>query len=560
METYRGRSCYHLVSRAESNDFMSKIYKVRDRIDSLIDAEGLYSYRYRKHIREGDYKKDYDAIYDPASGKVKYADGKLFDMAPYSDGRPGGVLYVRFVPLEIGRDVVIPHHSDQSTGNIVVKVHRRETIDVPAGRFACIVIEPVMAAGGIFKNSGNLTIWVTDDARRIPVLMKSKIPVGSIDAVLQEIKPGKAARASRPRRRRRFRPPAPEPVSRHEEADLSKLTLRSIKERATRVDVAAFARPGDPAAAARCSMSCRASWERTCCGRPSRPCSLRTRREGRSSSCSARTWSRSGVAPYLVALIEKGVVSHVAMHGAGAIHDVEIALFGTTSEDVEANLGLGRLRHGRGDAGVLPPRRDGRTRTQGGPGRGARPRARRGQAPHAGVSLLAAAHAQGIPATVHVALGTDTIHAASRGRLARRSGRRRCADFRILAHTLAEARGATVLNLGSAVLLPEVFLKALTAAVNLGAALDGLDDGQPRPDPALRPRVNVIERPTQGKGGPGLALTGHTRSSSRCSPRRSSPGSRCTSGMSVARFLRGAAKPARGGPHRCKTQSARDIA
>ena len=196
METYRGRSCYHLVSRAESNDFMSKIYKVRDRIDSLIDAEGLYSYRYRKHIREGDYKKDYDASYEPGSGKVKYADGKVFDMAPFSKDGLAAFYFVRFAPLEIGKDVVIPHHSDQSTGDIVVKVHRKETIDVPAGRFTCIVIEPVMAAGGIFKNSGNMTIWVTDDDRRIPVLMKSKIPVGSIDAVLQEIKPGKAARAS----------------------------------------------------------------------------------------------------------------------------------------------------------------------------------------------------------------------------------------------------------------------------------------------------------------------------------------------------------------------------
>ena len=196
METYRGRSCYHFVSRAESNDFMSKIYKVRDRIDSLVDAEGLYSYRYRKHIREGDYKKNYDASYDPRAGKVKYSDGKIFDMTAYARDGLAAFYYMRFVPLEVGRDVVIPHHSDKASSDIVVKVHRKETVDVPAGRFACVVIEPVMSAGGLFKNSGRLTIWVTDDARRIPVLMKSKIPVGSIDAVLQEIKPGKAARAS----------------------------------------------------------------------------------------------------------------------------------------------------------------------------------------------------------------------------------------------------------------------------------------------------------------------------------------------------------------------------
>ena len=191
METYRGRACYHLVSRAESNDFMSKIYKVRDRIDSLIDSEGLYSYRYRKRLREGSYNKDYDAAYDPAAGKVKYSDGKTFDMTPWSKDGLAAFYYVRFVPLEVGKDVVIPHHSDQATADIIVKVQGKETIDTPAGKFNCIVIEPVMSAGGIFKNSGRMTIWVTDDARRIPVLMKSKIPVGSIDAVLQEIKPGK---------------------------------------------------------------------------------------------------------------------------------------------------------------------------------------------------------------------------------------------------------------------------------------------------------------------------------------------------------------------------------
>jgi len=196
METYRGRACYHLVSRAESNDFMSKIYKVRDRIDSLIDAEGLYSYRYRKHIREGDYKKDYDASYDPAGGKVKYTDGRVYGMTPFAKDGLAAFYYVRFVPLEIGRDVVIPHHSDQATADIVVKVLARETIDTPAGKFNCIVIEPVMSAGGLFKNSGRLTIWVTDDARRIPVLMKSKIPVGSIDAVLQEWKPGKPTKGA----------------------------------------------------------------------------------------------------------------------------------------------------------------------------------------------------------------------------------------------------------------------------------------------------------------------------------------------------------------------------
>jgi hypothetical protein len=198
METWHGRSCYHLVSRAESNDFMSGIYKVRDRIDSLIDAEGLYSYRYKKRIREGTYKKDYDVAYDPALGKARYANGRLYDTSPWPKDGLAAFYFVRHMPLEVGKDVVIPHHSDESSNDIIVKVYRKEQIEVPAGKFDCIVIEPVMAAGSIFKNSGKLTIWVTDDARRIPVLMKSKIPVGSIDAVLQEIKPSGPVRGGQP--------------------------------------------------------------------------------------------------------------------------------------------------------------------------------------------------------------------------------------------------------------------------------------------------------------------------------------------------------------------------
>jgi len=297
-------------------------------------------------------------------------------------------------------------------------------------------------------------------------------------------------------------------VSRHQEADLSKLTLRSIQSRATRVDVAAFARPGDPATA------------RALLDELPRFLGANALREAVDAVLASHAAKRPvvvllgahvvkvGVAPYLVALIEKGVVSHVAMHGAGAIHDVEIALFGTTSEDVEANLASGAF----GMVEETPAffhraATDGRARKEG-LGEALGRALFEAKAPHAAVSLLAAAHARGIPATVHVALGTDTIHAhpAADGAALGETSLR---DFRILAHTLAEARGATVLNLGSAVLLPEVFLKALTAAVNLGAGLDGLTTVNLDQIQHYRPRVNVIERPTQGKGGRGLALTGH---------------------------------------------------
>jgi len=192
MESYQGHACFHIVSRAESNDFMSGIYKVRDRIDSLIDSGGLFSLRYRKHLSEGSYHKDYDVAFDPARGRARYANGSTYDTKPWPKDGLAAFYFVRALPLVVGQDVIVPHHSDQSSENIVVKVLRKERIEVPAGKFNCIVIEPVMDSGTLFKNAGRLTIWVTDDARRIPVLMKSKIPVGSVDAVLQDYHVGAA--------------------------------------------------------------------------------------------------------------------------------------------------------------------------------------------------------------------------------------------------------------------------------------------------------------------------------------------------------------------------------
>ena len=297
-------------------------------------------------------------------------------------------------------------------------------------------------------------------------------------------------------------------MSRHAEADLSKLTLRSIRERATRVEVSAFGRPGDAAAAA------------ALLDELPRFLGANVLREAVAAVLASHAAGRPvvvllgahvvkvGVAPYLVALIEKGVIRHVAMHGAGAIHDAEIALFGTTSEDVEANLASGAF----GMVEETPAffhraAAEGHARGEG-LGEALGRALAEANAPHAAVSLLAAAHRKGIPATVHVALGTDTIHAhpAADGAALGETSLR---DFRILAHTLRDASGATVLNLGSAVLLPEVFLKALTAAVNLGAGLEGLTTVNLDQIQHYRPRVNVIERPTQGAGGRGLALTGH---------------------------------------------------
>ena len=296
-------------------------------------------------------------------------------------------------------------------------------------------------------------------------------------------------------------------MGRFSEADLSRLAVGKVADRPTRVRVEDFARPCDPAAA----RALMASLPDQLGARALREVVARVARAHQGGrpvvAMVGAHVIKVGVSPCLIELIARGVVTHLATNGAGAIHDVEIARAGRTSEDVEEQLHAGRfgMVDETGDF-MADAAREGVLRGEGlGETYGRALTEER--APHLDASLLAAAWRMNRPATVHVALGTDTIHHHPRcdgkalGELSLR-------DFRIFAATLAEARGAVVLNFGSAVILPEVFLKALSVARNLGADLGGLTTVNFDQIQHYRPRVNVVERPTRAPGARGFAITG----------------------------------------------------
>jgi hypothetical protein len=297
-------------------------------------------------------------------------------------------------------------------------------------------------------------------------------------------------------------------MGRHREADLSRLAVGSVADRPTRVRVEDFARPLEPPAA----RALLASLPRQLAADALREVVARTaaaRQSGRPvvAMCGGHV-VKVGVSPCLIALMERGVITHLALNGAAALHDVEIARLGRTSEDVEAHLHEGRfgMVDETGDfmsASLL----EGQRREEGLGECWGRALLEE-EARHRAQSLLASAFRLGIPATVHVAIGTDTVHHHPRCDGAA-LGEASLRDFRILAATLSEARGAVVLNMGSAVLLPEVFLKALSVARNLGADLSGLTTVNFDQIQHYRPRVNVVERPTRARGSKGYALTGH---------------------------------------------------
>jgi hypothetical protein len=214
-----------------------------------------------------------------------------------------------------------------------------------------------------------------------------------------------------------------------------------------------------------------------------------------------------GLNPILIDLMERGILSAVAVNGAGIIHDFELAATGGTSEDVAATLGAGDFGMARETCGFLGAAIDRAGRENLGLGEAVGQSILDAELPHAGRSLLAAGARLGIPVTVHVAVGTDIIHMhpefdpAAAGAATHR-------DFRTFASAVASLEDGVYLNLGSAVILPEVFLKALTLARNLGHTVETLTTVNMDFIRHYRPMTNVVNRPTLS-GGRGFNLVGH---------------------------------------------------
>jgi hypothetical protein len=216
---------------------------------------------------------------------------------------------------------------------------------------------------------------------------------------------------------------------------------------------------------------------------------------------------KCGLSPILIDLMERGVVTCLAMTGSGAIHDFEIALIGATSEDVAAGLKDGNFGMAQ-ETGRLMHRAINRVLELPTAGMGLllAEALQEVNAPHQQHSLLAASLRLGLPLTVHVALGTDILHMHPTANGAA-MGLASFNDFRLLGGVVMELSGGVYVNLGSAVILPEVFLKAFTVAQNLGAQLRDFVTVNMDMLSHYRARENVVQRPAS-VGGRGYSLMG----------------------------------------------------
>jgi len=216
---------------------------------------------------------------------------------------------------------------------------------------------------------------------------------------------------------------------------------------------------------------------------------------------------KTGLAPVLIDLMERGFVSAIATNGAAVIHDFEVALVGATSEDVDETLGPGRFGMAEETGRLLNTAINDGVAAGLGIGQAVTRFLADKQPQFARSSILAAAARLQVPVTVHVAIGTDIIHmhpAASGAAL----GEGTLRDFRYFVSNVARLERGVYLNCGSAVVLPEVFLKAVALARNRGVPLAGLTTANLDFVRMYRPLTNVVARPTAGTGR-GYSLVGH---------------------------------------------------
>jgi hypothetical protein len=216
-----------------------------------------------------------------------------------------------------------------------------------------------------------------------------------------------------------------------------------------------------------------------------------------------------GLTPMLVNWMEQGLVTAVAMNGAGIIHDFELALMGHTSEEVDDEIDAGRFGMAEETGRILNEAIALGHRSGQGMGEavGRYINRSKGRFPNRATSVLATGARLGIPVTVHVAVGTDIIHmhpAADGAAI----GATSLLDFRRLAAVVSQMEGGVYLNIGSAVVLPEVFLKTVSLGRNLGRPLSNITTVNMDFISHYRPLTNVVRRPTQ-KGGKGYSLIGH---------------------------------------------------
>jgi hypothetical protein len=190
-----GRPCYQIISELWSNKFFSTFIKIEDRVESHTDVDGLFSWWFSKRLREGDYKAEHVVNFDQINHLAimkKRDKSDTLAVPPFVQDILSAIYFLRTMNLAPGDTIHLDNHSDGKLFDLKVVVHKREKVQTKAGKFSCLVIEPFLKTPGLFQQKGRLVIHMTDDLRKMPVMITSKIYVkafklGAIVAELEKI-------------------------------------------------------------------------------------------------------------------------------------------------------------------------------------------------------------------------------------------------------------------------------------------------------------------------------------------------------------------------------------
>jgi len=202
-EQYEGLMAYRITANARSNPSFSAFFRVDDTNSALLDIVQFHTLLFSKELHEGNYHHSEEVFFDQEAGTAFYPEEddeeeRLVEIPPHALDVLSCLYYARTLPLEVGEVYTLDCHTDNDNYPLQVSVLRRERIRVPAGSFDCILVKPELRSEGIFDQKGEIFVWMTDDGRHMPVLMRSAIVIGEIACLLENYTEGTVLEVANP--------------------------------------------------------------------------------------------------------------------------------------------------------------------------------------------------------------------------------------------------------------------------------------------------------------------------------------------------------------------------